>query len=101
MFLHQSHAPSHKLPVAMTKLTELGFELVIHPPYCTNLTPCDFFLFRNFKIGLGAKKFSPTEPVMEAINEFFAGFENIYFADGMKKLESRSTKCVALDVGLC
>jgi len=43
--------PTNRLsPAAMAKLHELGFELIPHPPYSPDLTPCDFFLFPNFKI---------------------------------------------------
>jgi hypothetical protein len=47
----QRAVPQNRLsPAAMAKLHKLGFELIPHPPYSPDLTPCDFFLFPNFKI---------------------------------------------------
>ncbi|XP_012063671.1 PREDICTED: histone-lysine N-methyltransferase SETMAR-like [Atta cephalotes] len=91
--LFQDNAPFHKSTVAMTKLHELGYELIPHPPYSPDLAPCDFFLFLNLKTWLGGKKFSSNEEVIE----YFADFETAYFSDGIKKLETRWTKCIALD----
>ncbi|CAK9827513.1 Histone-lysine N-methyltransferase SETMAR [Anthophora retusa] len=97
VLFHQNNASSHKSTVAMAKLHELGFELIPHPPYSPDLAPCDFFLFRNLKAWLAGKKFSSDEEVIVAVNEYFADFETAYFSDGIKKLETRWTKCIALD----
>lgn len=42
-------------------------------------------------------KFSSNEEVIVAVNEYFASFETIYFSDGIKKVETHWTKCIALD----
>jgi len=96
VLFHQDNK-SYKSTVAMAKLHELGYELIPHPPYSPDLAPCDFFLFPNLKIWLGGKKFSSNEKVIVAVNEYFADFETTYFSDGIKKLETRWTKCIALD----
>ena len=41
--------------VAMSKLHQLGFELLPHPPYSTDLAPSKFFLFSSLKNFLGGK----------------------------------------------
>ena len=87
----------HKSTVAMAKLHELGYELIPHPSYSPDLAPCDFFLFPNLKTWLGGKKFSSNEKVIVAVNEYFADFETAYLSDGIKKLETRWTKCIAFD----
>ena len=74
----------------MAKVHELGFKLLPHPP---DLAPFNFFLFPNFKIWLGGKRFSFDEEIIAAVDEFFQGFETSYFSEGIKKLEERWTKC--------
>ena len=81
----------------MAKMYKLGFELIPHPPYSPGLVPCDFFLFPNLKIWLGGKKLSSNEDVIAAINAYFAAFDKKYFSDGMKKVETHWTKCIALN----
>ena len=41
----------------MTKLTELKYELLPHPPYSSDLAPCDYYLFPNSKGWLSGKIF--------------------------------------------
>ncbi|GFV58095.1 hypothetical protein TNCV_2109231 [Trichonephila clavipes] len=45
----------------MTKLHELGFELLLHPPYNPDLAPSDFFLFSDLKRRLAGQKFCADE----------------------------------------
>ncbi|GFU20905.1 hypothetical protein TNCV_3004851 [Trichonephila clavipes] len=45
----------------MTKLHELDFELLLHPPYNPNLAPSDFFLFSDLKRMLAGQKFRTNE----------------------------------------
>ena len=79
----------------MAKKHELGFELIPYPSYSPDLTSCNFFLFPN-KTWLGGKRFLSNEEVIDAVNAYFADFEKAYSSEGMKKLESCWTKCVAL-----
>ncbi|KAF7280076.1 hypothetical protein GWI33_006427 [Rhynchophorus ferrugineus] len=49
VLLHLDNAPCHKSVKTMTKIHELGFELLPHPPYSPDLAPSDHFLFCDFK----------------------------------------------------
>ena len=49
------------------------------------------------KTWLGGKRFSSNEEVIDAVNAYFADLEKSYVSEGMKKLEFRWTKCVALE----
>jgi len=80
----------------MAKLHELRFELLPHPPYSSDLAPCDFFLFPNLKIWLRGKKFSSNKKVIAAVDAYFEGFETSSFFEGIKKLGHRWTKYVEL-----
>jgi hypothetical protein len=42
VLLHQDNAPVHTSVVAMSKIPELQFELIDHPPYSPDLATSDF-----------------------------------------------------------
>ena len=75
-----------------SKLVELCYELLPHPPYSPDLAPCDFFLFPNLKKSLTGQKFESNEEVIVATEAYFADLEKTYFSDGLKKLEHRWVK---------
>lgn len=96
VLFHHDNAPAHSSAVATAKLAELRYELLPHPPYSPDLAPCDYFLFPNMKKWLGGKRFSSNEEIIDATNAYFAEFEKSYFLEGLKKLEYRWEKCIAL-----
>lgn len=75
----QDNAPAHKSQFAMSKLRDLGFELVELPPYSPDLAPSDYYLFSKLKKNLKGCKFSSNEDVMEAVKSWFAGQEETFF----------------------
>ena len=48
---HHDNAPSHTSLKAMTKLDQLRFELVAHPPYSPDLAPSDYYLSQTSSDG--------------------------------------------------
>ena len=75
---------SHLRNRNMAKIHELGFELIPHPTFSSDLAPCDIFLFPNLKTWLRGKSFSSNEKVIDAVNAYFADLEKSYFSEGMK-----------------
>jgi histone-lysine N-methyltransferase SETMAR len=67
-----------------------------HPPYSPNLAPSDFHLFRLLKNSLRGQVFQSDEVVIQAINEWLEEHEQRFFLEGVKALEHRWEKCVAL-----
>ena len=55
----------------LSKLNELKFELLPHPPYSPDLAPSDFFLFPNLKKYIGEKKYKSNAEVENAVNQYF------------------------------
>lgn len=96
VIFHHDNAPAHTSAIATSKLVELRYQLLPHPPYSPDLAPCDFFLFPNMKKWLGGKRFSSNEEVVAETEAYFSGFDKAYFFDGLKKLEHRWSKCVEL-----
>lgn len=96
VLLHHDNAPAHTSHVAMAAIHECGFELLCHPPYSPDLAPSDFHLFRLLKDSLRGRVFKSDEDVIQAINEWIQEQEQTLFLNGIKGLEHRWEKCVAL-----
>jgi len=92
----QDNAPAHKAALTMAKLHELGFQLVDHPPYSPDLAPSDFFLFPELKKTLSGQKFATNAEVITAVNDYFSTQDGSFFSNGIKALEKRWEKCVAI-----
>lgn len=96
LFLHDN-APAHKAHKAMTKLEQLGYELVQHPPYSPDLAPSDYYLFPNLKRMLRGKRFYTNEQVESETNAYFEGLSKEYYETGIKMLEKRWSRCIELN----
>ena len=44
VLLLQGNAPTHTSQVAMTAVSECGFEILFHPPYSPDMASPDFYL---------------------------------------------------------
>lgn len=95
LYLHDN-APPHKAHKATTKLEQLGYELVLHPPYSPDLAPSDYYLFPNLKRMLQGKRFHSNAEVEEETNAYFKGLSESYYKTGIEMLEKRWTKCILL-----
>ncbi|KAF7264547.1 hypothetical protein GWI33_023066 [Rhynchophorus ferrugineus] len=83
LLLHQDNAPCHKSQVkTMAKIHELGFELLLHPPYYPDVAPSDYLLFLDLKI------------ITEA---YFKTKDKSYYKNGIKKLEGRYNQRITLE----
>ena len=57
--------------VAITTVTECGFEILPYSPYSPNMAPSDFYLFPNLKSRLGGKQYGSNEGIIKAVNKYF------------------------------
>ena len=55
----------------MAKLSELGYELLPHPPHSPDLAPNDYWLFADLKKMLKGKIFGSNEEVIAEIEAYF------------------------------
>lgn len=78
----QDNARVHTCAVSMSKIQELGYELLPHPPYSLDLVLSDHFLFPNLKKWLGGKRFESNDKIISQINAYFDDFEKSYFWKG-------------------
>lgn len=97
VLFHHDNAPAHTSMIAMSKIHDLRFELLPHPPYSPDLAPCDYHLFPNLKKWLGGQRFSNNEEVIAAVDGYFEDLDVSSYVTGIKKLPERWTKCVTLN----
>ena len=90
--LLQDKAPSHISQVVMTAATDCGFEFHPHPPY----SPSDFYLFPKLKFHLRGTQYGSNEGVIEAVDKYLGDQEKAFYFEGIRKLEQRWAKCIAL-----
>lgn len=91
------NAPAHKANVSNEKLEELSFEKVPHAPYSPDLTPSDYYLFPNLKRWLAGKRFESNEEIEFETDAYFGRLQSDYYLEGLKKLEDRWNRCIALN----
>ena len=94
--MHQDNAPAHTSAVSIARVHKLGFKVLPHLPYSSDLAPFDF-LFPNLKIWLRGKRFLSDKEVIADLNDYFEGFKSSYFSEGIKKCKERWTKCVDIE----
>lgn len=89
------NVPAHTSAIAMTKIHELGFELLPYPA-SPNLASCDFHLFPSLKKWLGEKKFSDNSKIIDAGNDYFEKLDKSFYKNGIMAFEYHWTKCAEL-----
>ena len=65
-------AKPHVSLMTRQKLLQLGWEVLIHPPYSPDIAPSDFHLFRSLQNSLNGKNFNSLEDCKRHLEQFFA-----------------------------
>jgi len=58
VLFHQDNARPHTAVRTMAKIKELGWEVLVHPPYSSELAPSNFHLFGLLKNHMRSKNFT-------------------------------------------
>uniref|UniRef100_A0A8C4SL12 Histone-lysine N-methyltransferase SETMAR n=1 Tax=Erpetoichthys calabaricus TaxID=27687 RepID=A0A8C4SL12_ERPCA len=75
-------------------LEKLKFEILPHPPYSTDLAPCDFHLFRLLNKHLGGRQFKTDDNVKKVVQEWLQGQDKTFYSAGIQALPGRWRKCI-------
>ncbi|XP_054742495.1 histone-lysine N-methyltransferase SETMAR-like [Anastrepha obliqua] len=70
VIFHQDNARPHTSLVTRPKLRELGWTLLMHPPYSPDLAPSDYHL--SLQSSLNGKTFGNDEAIKSHLVQFFA-----------------------------
>ena len=97
IIFHHDNAPCYKSMKTMAKLSELGYELLSHPPYSPDLAPSEYWLFADLKKMLQGKRFGSNEEVIAGTEAYFEAKDKSFYKHGIEKLEKRWNDCIALE----
>ena len=89
--LHQNNAPVHNSILVTDYLTNMSFKTVPHPPYRSDLAPCDFGLFPK----LTGCRSETIEEMKEAFTKVIDTLTQEDFDGALQKLLERYNKCIA------
>ena len=95
--LLQDNAPAHTSQVIVTAATECGFKILPHSPYSPDMAHSDFYLFPKLKFHLSGTQYGSNAVVIEIENDYLGDQENAFYFEGIRKLEQRWAKCIALN----
>ena len=92
IILHDN-ATSHTADIVKTRLQRWRWEVLDHPPYSPDLSPCDFDLIPKLKAPLRGRRFHTREDIANAVRREIARLDN-GAADGIGRLPHRWQRTV-------
>ncbi|KAF2360082.1 hypothetical protein FHG87_009162 [Trinorchestia longiramus] len=94
ILLHDNARP-HVARMTVQKLTELGYETLPHHPYCPDLSPTDYPLFKHLSTFLEGKTFRSKQEVETTFKDFVASQPLTFYQQGINNLVARWQRCIA------
>ena len=91
---HQDEARPHVSLMTRQKLLQLGWDVLIHLPHSSDVTPLDFHLFWSLQNSLNGKNFNSLENCKRHLEQFFAQKDKKFSQDGIMKLPEKWQKVV-------
>ena len=95
VLFNQDNALCHKSIAMMSKLHDLHFELLPHPPNSPDLAPSDYWLFTDLKRMLQGKRFGSNEEVISETEVYFVSKNELLYKKGIELLEKRWNQCIS------
>ena len=93
-WIHQDNAAPHTSNVSIAWFGENGVNMVPHPPYSPDLTPCDFAIFPHLKKQLRGIKFANIAKVQDRICLIMRKTDTEVFYNAIRSMAFRWKKCV-------
>ena len=91
---HQDNVRPHVSLMTRQKSLQLGWEVLIPPPYSPDIEPSNFHLFWSLQNSLNGKKFSSLEDCKRHLEQFFSQKDKKFWEDGITKLPEKWQKAV-------
>ncbi|XP_014785013.1 histone-lysine N-methyltransferase SETMAR-like [Octopus bimaculoides] len=71
VIFHHDNARPHTTRLTKTLLEELGWEILLHPPYSPDLAPSDYHLFRGLQNHFDGLMLTTREEIENALDSYF------------------------------
>ncbi|XP_029156095.1 histone-lysine N-methyltransferase SETMAR-like [Nylanderia fulva] len=86
---HHDNARPHTSLMTRQKLRELGWEVLMHPPYSPDIAPSDYHLFRSLQNFLNGIKLLSKEACENNLIQFFNQKSQKFFTDSIMALPEK------------
>ena len=90
-------APAHKSATVQEYLKESGLDVLDHPPYSSDLSPCDFWLFPRLKEMLAGHRFESHCGLGSAVYQCLQHIPKEDYRAAFRKWVDRCKICVEAD----
>ena len=94
IIFYQDNTRPHVSLMTRQKLLQLGWEVLIHPPYSPDIALSDFPFFWSLQNSLNGKNFNSLEDCKRHLEQFFAQKDKKFWEDGIMKLPEKWQKVV-------
>ena len=95
--LLHDNAPAHKSATVQEYLKESGLDVLNHPPYSPDLSPCDFWLFPRLKEMLAGDRFESYCGIGSAVYQCLQHIPKEDYRAAFRKWINRCIMCVEAD----
>ena len=95
--LLHDNAPAHKSATVQEYLKESGLDVLDHPPYSPDLSPCDFWLFLRLKEMLAGHRFESRCGIGSAVYQCLQHIPKEDYQAAFQKWVDRCKMCVEAD----
>jgi transposase len=93
--LHDDDTPSHRALATREFLAHNSIITCPHPPYSSDLAPCDFFLFPKMKLKLKGHRFDGLEEIQRESQNVLGTLREQDFQHAFQQLQRHWDRCVA------
>lgn len=93
IILHDNTRPHVAEPIRQL-FEDYGWEILDHPPYSPDMSPCDYDLFPKLKEGLRGYRFRGLEELTMEVTRQIRGLNRNGLLTGIQKLPDRWTKVI-------
>ena len=83
ILLHDNARP-HVSQETQRTLNSFRWEVLEHPPYSPDMSPCDFHIFGPLKRALQGKRFHSDDGVKEAVQDFLRNQPQSFYSKGIE-----------------
>ena len=95
--LLHDNAPAHKSAMVQEYLKESGLDILDHPPYSPDLSPCDFWLFPRLKEMLAGHRFESRCGIGSAVYQCLLHIPKEDYRAAFRKWVDQCKMCVEAD----